>query len=132
MKPRINRIRSPSRRVREAEDMAGGESVRGGPGTRARGRTPRSRSQARRASTRGTQRPRGRPTVASRAVERETVQADLGDSSDASVNPRDIAAAPGTPSLMDMFDLEDQERAERAVSELEQIECQPKRSRMSV
>ena len=36
-------------------------------------------------------------------MERETVQADLDDASDASINPRDKAAVPGAPSLIDMF-----------------------------
>ena len=50
----------------------------------------------RRAPTRGTQRPRGRPVVASRTTVSEPVQADLDDASDASINPREAAAAPGS------------------------------------
>ena len=81
MKLRTTRVRSPSRRAREANGQDA-SVVRGGPGIRARGRTPRSRSSARRAPIRGTQIHRGRPIVASRATERELVQADLDAASD--------------------------------------------------
>ena len=57
------------------------------------------------------QRSIGRPVVASRATAREPVQADLDDASYASIDPREVAAAPGAPSIMDMLSLEDQSRA---------------------
>ena len=60
--------------------------------------------------------------MASRATISEPVQAYLDDASDASFDPREVAAASGDPSLMNMFSLEDQSRAEQAVVELEQIE----------
>ena len=121
VKLRTARIRSPSRRVREASEQ-GGSQVRGGPGTRARGRTLRSRSPVRRAPSRGTSRPRGRPAVASRAAEELPVHADLEDTSDASIDPRIVAAAPGAPSILEELAIEDLDRVDQAVSELEQIE----------
>ena len=45
--------------------------------------------------------------VASRATEEEPVQADLDDASDASIDPRMVAAASGAPSLLDVFGIED-------------------------
>ena len=118
MKLRTARIRSPSRRARKA-DGQDDSVVRGRPGTRARGRTPRSRSPGRRVSTRGTSRPRGRTVVASLATVSEPVQADLDDALDASIDPREVAAASSAPGMMDMFSLEDQSRAEQALVELE-------------
>ena len=96
---RTKRVRSPSRRVREASEQVS-TVVRGGPGTRSRGRTQPSRSPVRRAPTRDISRPRGRPAVASQAAE-EPVRADLDDASNASVNPRLVAAAPGAPNLLE-------------------------------
>ena len=122
MKLRTARIRSPSRRAREAEDMADDESVRGGPRTRTCGRTQRSSSPIRGAPTHVRGRPRGRTVVASRTTDRELIPADLDDASDASINPRVVAAAPGAPSLVDMFDIEDQGRVEHAVKELERLD----------
>ena len=118
VKLRTARIRRRNRRAREASEQ--GESVvRGDPRTCTRGRTQRSRAPVREAPTRVKERPRGRRTAASRAVERETVQADLDDASGASIDPRMVAAASGAPCLIDMFNLEDQSRAEQAVDELE-------------
>ena len=94
-----------------------------GPGTRSRGRTPRRRFLVRGATDREQKRPRGRSAVASRATEEESVQAVLDDASDASIDPRMVAADSGAPSLLEVFGIEDQERAEQAVSELEQIEA---------
>ena len=77
----------------------------------------------RRETTREQQRPRVRHVVVSRATEEEPVQADLDDASDASIDPRMVAADSGTPSLLEVFGIEDQERADQAVRELEQIEA---------
>ena len=101
VKLRTKRVRSPSRRVREANEQVS-PVVRGGPGTRSRGRTQRSRSPVRRAPTRDRSRSRGQPVVVSQPTE-EPVQADLDDASDSSVNPRLVAAAPGPPDMLELF-----------------------------
>ena len=120
VKLRTKRVRSPSRRVREANEQAS-PVVREGPGTRSRGRTPRSRSPVRRASTRDRSRSKGQPVAVSQPTE-EPAQADLDDASDSSVNPRLVAAAPGAPNLLELFGMEEEDRAERTVNELESIE----------
>ena len=118
VKLRTARIRSPSRRAREASDPGGVEGSR----TRTRSRTSRSRSPVREATARGRRGPRGQPVVVDQTTEEEPVQPVLDDASDSSVNPRLVAAAPGAPNLLELFGMEDQDRAERAVDELEQIE----------
>ena len=120
VKLRTARIRSLTRRAREASEQRG-SPVKGGPGTRACGKPPRSRSPARRASTRSTSRPRGRPVAASRVMDTEPGQTDLDDASDASIDPILVATASGAPSTLDVFGLEDQ-----AVNDLERIETSAK------
>ena len=104
VKLRTARIRSPSRRAREASDQGGV----GGPRTRARSRTSRSRSPVREATARGRRGPRGQPVVADQTTEEISVHADLDDTSDVSIDPRLVAAAPGAPSFMDELVIEDQ------------------------
>ena len=60
--------------------------------------------------------------MASQATEEIPVHADLEDTSDASIDPRIVPAAPGAPSMLDELAIEDPERVEQAVNELEQIE----------
>jgi hypothetical protein len=60
--------------------------------------------------------------VASQATEEIPVHADLEDTSDASIDPRIVAAAPGAPSILEELAIEDLDRVDQAVSELEQIE----------
>ena len=118
VKLRTARIRSPSRRAREASDTGGVEGSR----TRTRSRTSRSRSPVREATARGRRGPREQPVVADQITEEIPVHADLDDTSDVSIDPRLVAAAPGAPSFMDELVIEDLERVDQAVNELEQIE----------